>query len=175
MSAVAEGFPAADCLTTGCRRVLVPCPNSSRRMSGCQSLVVFATVNAAVAFSSGGRLESDDARTTGEGHFSPDAKFLVYKSDESGQGQIYVQPVPSNGSKWQVSKAGGADPAWRRDGKEIFYIAPDQKLMAVPVKTEPAFETGTPQILFEAGNGAYVPSLDGQRFLVVVPAGGEAA
>jgi len=110
-----------------------------------------------------------------DGHFSPDAKFLVYKSDESGQGQIYVQPVPPNGSKWQVSKAGGANPTWRRDWKEIFYVAPDQKLMAAPVKTEPAFEAGTPQILFEAGNGAYIPSADGQRFLVVVPAGGEAA
>jgi serine/threonine protein kinase len=110
-----------------------------------------------------------------DGHFSPDAKFLVYNSDESGQHQIYVQPVPPNGSKWQVSKAGGANPAWRRDGKEIFYVAPDRKLMAVPVKTEPAFEATTPQTLFEAGNGAYIPSPDGQRFLVVVPAGGEAA
>jgi serine/threonine protein kinase len=110
-----------------------------------------------------------------DGHFSPDAKFLVYASDESGQRQIYVQPLPPNGSKWQVSKAGGADPGWRRDGKEIFYVAPDQKLMAAPVKTEPAFEAGTPQTLFEAGNGAYIPSPDGQRFLVAVPAGGEAA
>jgi serine/threonine protein kinase len=110
-----------------------------------------------------------------DGHFSPDAKFLVYGSDESGQRQIYVQPVPPNGSKWQVSKVGGVNPAWRRDGKEIFYVSPDRKLMAAPVKTEPAFEAGSPQTLFEAGNGAYIPSLDGQRFLVVVPAGGEAA
>jgi Tol biopolymer transport system component len=53
-----------------------------------------------------------------DGHFSPDAKFLVYASDESGQHQIYVQPVPPNGSKWQVSKAGGANPAWRVTGKK---------------------------------------------------------
>ena len=65
-----------------------------------------------------------------EGRFSPDGKFVVYQSDESGLPQVYVQPMPANGSKWQVSKSGGQTPRWT--GSEIFYISPDQKLMAAP-------------------------------------------
>jgi hypothetical protein len=117
------------------------------------------------------------------GQFSPDGRWMAYVSNESGQNQIYVQPVPAGGAKWQISTAGGSAPKWRRDGKELFYVAPDQKLMAVPVKIGANFEAGTPQALpvtapVPIGNGStggYAPTHDGQRFLVNVPAGGEAA
>jgi Tol biopolymer transport system component len=105
-------------------------------------------------------------------HFSPDGKFLVYQSDESGRPEVYVQPVPPNGSKWQVSKAGGESPHWK--GSEIFFAAPDQKLMAAQVKTAPTFDSGTPQSLFEI-SGAYDVASDGQHFLIAEPATGDAA
>jgi hypothetical protein len=107
-----------------------------------------------------------------DAHFSPDGKFVVYQSDESGLPQVYVQPMPPNGSKWQVSKLGGQTPRWT--GSEIFYIGPDQKLMAAPVKTDPTFVSSTPEPLFETGS-AYAPAPDGKRFLVSVPVTGESA
>src|SRR5205085_8887367 len=60
---------------------------------------------------------------------SPDGRWMVYTSDESGQVQVYVQGIPATGSKWQISTAGGRQARWRRDGKELFYIGADQILM----------------------------------------------
>jgi hypothetical protein len=107
---------------------------------------------------------------------------MAYVSNESGQNQIYVQSVPAIGAKSQISTAGGTAPTWRRDGNELFYVAPDQKLMAVPVKIAATFEAGTPKPLpvtisvpVFGGTAGYAPTRDGQRFLVNVPAGGEAA
>ena len=78
------------------------------------------------------------------GQFSPDGKWIAYSSDESGRREVYVQgfapdrvPAAAVG-KWQISTAGGDKPRWRRDGKELYYIAPDRKMMAVPVKTRTA-------------------------------------
>jgi serine/threonine protein kinase/Tol biopolymer transport system component len=115
--------------------------------------------------------------------FSPDGKWIAYASNESGQPQVYVQAIPAGGAKWQISPAGGDQPRWRRDGKELFYISADQKLMAVPVKSGPGFEAGAPQPLFELdpifppllGRFAYQPTADGKRFLVLSTAGGTAA
>ena len=109
--------------------------------------------------------------------FSPDGKWMAYASDESGQYEIYVQTIPAGGAKFQISTEGGNDPAWKRDGKELFYLDPDQKLMAVPVKIDGAtFEPGTPQALFTAGGATnFAVTRDGQRFLANVPAGGENA
>jgi eukaryotic-like serine/threonine-protein kinase len=113
--------------------------------------------------------------------FSPDGKWMAYQSNESGQFQVYVQTIPASGAKYQISSAGGGLPQWRRDGRELFYISADQKLMAVPVKLGATVEVGTPQPLFPAAfplnlvGLVYEPSRDGQRFLVNVPAGGEAA
>jgi hypothetical protein len=101
---------------------------------------------------------------------------MAYQSNESGQDQIYVQAIPASGAKYQVSTTGGTQPSWRRDGKELFYFSADQKLMAVPIKLSTSVEPGTPQELFtNAGLTGYAPSPDGQRFLVNVPADGEAA
>jgi len=101
---------------------------------------------------------------------------MAYQSNESGQDQIYVQTIPTSGAIYQISNAGGTVPRWRRDGKELFYISTDQKLMAVPTALGARVEPGTPQALFAAvGLTGYAPSRDGQRFLVNVPAGGEGA
>jgi hypothetical protein len=110
--------------------------------------------------------------------FSPDGRWMAYTSNESGQPQVYVQAIPASGAKWQISSDGGDQPRWRGDGKELFYISADQKLMAAPVKAEAGFETGPPQPLFEIdpvaplrGFFAYQPTADGQRFLVNMAAG----
>jgi Tol biopolymer transport system component len=121
------------------------------------------------------------------GQFSPDGRWIAYASDESGRFEVYVQTFPASGPKWQISTAGGDFPRWRRDGKGLYFIAADQKLMEIPVKTgsgsSAAFEPGVPQPLFRieplstAVTGAipYQPASDGQRFLVNVQAGGEGA
>jgi hypothetical protein len=108
---------------------------------------------------------------------------MAYASNESGQPQVYVQAIPAGGAKWQISPAGGDQPRWRRDGKELFYISTDQKLMAVPVKSGAGFEAGGPQPLFDldpifpplGGRFVYQPTADGKRFLVLSTAGGTAA
>jgi Tol biopolymer transport system component len=112
--------------------------------------------------------------------FSPDGRFIVYQSNESGRYEVYVQTFPNPTGKWQVSTAGGIDPRWASSGKEIFYRAPDQKLMAVDVQTGENFQAGIPRALFPARvpSGAfrnrYVVTPDGQRFLFVATLGREA-
>ena len=79
-----------------------------------------------------------------QGQFSPDGHWVAYTSDESGRLEVYVQPFPAAGGKWQISTNGGENPKWRRDGKELFYLGLDRRLMAVEVKTAPTFEAGLP-------------------------------
>ena len=110
--------------------------------------------------------------------FSPDGRWMAYESDESGKQEVYVQPFPGPGGKWQISTAGGTQPVWSRNGKEIFYIAADNKLMAVEVKADPGFEAGTPHALFETHLKAaawrrYDVSPDGSRFLLNTTSGEE--
>src|SRR6202011_5468741 len=69
-----------------------------------------------------------------QGRFSPDGRWVAYVSNESGRNQVYAQTFPSTGAKYQISTMGGAVPQWKRDGKEIYYLAADGKLMAVPIK-----------------------------------------
>ena len=110
---------------------------------------------------------------------SPDGKWIAYVSDESKQRtEVYVQSFPPTGIKRQISTTGGVQPRWRNDGRELFYIAEDGKLMAVPVKTGATFEFGSPSALFEppvpqgADSPGYEVSPDGLRFLFrTVPAG----
>ena len=91
------------------------------------------------------------AATEDQGQFSPNGHWVAYTSNESGQSEIYVIPFPPspNGGKWMVSRGGGVQPRWRRDGKELFYIAPDSKMMAVQVNTEGVFESSDPRALFQ--------------------------
>ncbi len=110
--------------------------------------------------------------------FSPNGRYVAYASNETGRLEIYVQTFPEPTGKWQVSTSGGAEPMWRRDGKELFYLTLDQKLMAVDVNTTaPGFGVGIPKELFQAHlvplsgwRNLYVASPDGQRFLMIVPA-----
>jgi Tol biopolymer transport system component len=113
------------------------------------------------------------------GQFSPDGHWIAYQSDESGRDEIYVQPFPGPGNKWPISTNGGSQVRWRRDGKELFYVALDDRLMAVPIRIASngqAPEVGAPVALFAPPLGGavqqadfrhqYVVSADGQRFLV---------
>jgi eukaryotic-like serine/threonine-protein kinase len=109
------------------------------------------------------------------GQVSPDGRWIAYASDESGTWEVYVQTFPAPGAKRTISVGGGAEPYWRRDGRELFYLAPDGTLMAVPVENHSdAFEVGRAVPLFQARIPAdiitfrnhYAPSGDGQRFLV---------
>jgi eukaryotic-like serine/threonine-protein kinase len=68
-----------------------------------------------------------------EGRFSPDGRWIAYRSNESGRPEVYVQTFPAGGGKWQVSTSGGLLPQWRGDGREVFYTSTDRKLMAVDV------------------------------------------
>jgi serine/threonine protein kinase len=88
-----------------------------------------------------------------QGRFSPDAHWVAYVSDESGRSEVYVQPFPptaGGGSKTRVSRDGGDQPRWRRDGKELFYLSLDGKLMAVNLSEGPTFKAGVPESLFQA-------------------------
>jgi eukaryotic-like serine/threonine-protein kinase len=116
------------------------------------------------------------------GEVSPDGRWVAYDSDESGQFEIYVRPFPEayGGSRWQISSAGGKQPVWSRDGKELFYRSYSGAVVAVPVQMRPEFSPGRPATLFEgpyiggsAGGGGrtYDVAPDG-RFLMVK---GEAA
>ena len=109
--------------------------------------------------------------------FSPDGHFVAYTSDEHGKWEVYVQTFPASGGKWIVSTNGGVQPRWRRDGKELFFMAPDRKMMAVDVKLEGSvFEAGVPKVLFQTNvvsypnpRNAYDVSADGQRFVIITP------
>jgi Tol biopolymer transport system component len=107
--------------------------------------------------------------------FSPDGKWVAYASNESGKFEIYVTSFPAAQGKWQVSSAGGTQPHWRGDAKELFYIAADGKIMAVPVSVGANFDAGAPAALFQAhareliGTSeqvSYDVTKDGQRFLI---------
>ncbi|MGO9257124.1 MAG: protein kinase domain-containing protein [Bryobacteraceae bacterium] len=114
------------------------------------------------------------------GQFSPDGRWIAYRSDESGRNEVYATPFPpGTGGKRLISSAGGALPRWRGDGKEIFYEAPDRQMMAAEVAVKGgALEVGQVRALFRSPGGntagasarAYDVTADGQRFLIPVPA-----
>jgi hypothetical protein len=110
-----------------------------------------------------------------QGRFSPNTRWVAYASDESSRFEVYVRPFPAAIGQTQISIAGGMQPEWRRDGKELFYVSTDGKLTAVAVTTDGAtFSAGTPHALFEVeipeANPPYptdyAVTADGQRFLV---------
>jgi Tol biopolymer transport system component len=120
------------------------------------------------------------------GQLSPDSHWMAYTSDESGQPEVYVRPFPGGEFQQKISIAGGEQPRWRGDGKELFFLGEDGKMMAVAVRavagTKPSFEPATPQPLFEAhlasGGKAlfeYDVTADGKRFLVNTSGGSSAS
>jgi eukaryotic-like serine/threonine-protein kinase len=112
----------------------------------------------------------------GHAAISPDGHWIAYTSDETGRLEIYVQSFPTpTGGRYPISPGGGDQPSWRRDGKELFYIALDRKLMAVPVTAGAAFESQPARALFQsrmdvpsitAARNNYAAAADGQKFLV---------
>jgi Tol biopolymer transport system component len=113
------------------------------------------------------------------GNFSPEGHLVAYTSNESGRFQVFVQTLPLSDRKWQVSTTGGYEPRWRSDGREIYYLSEDRKVMAVAVGAGPSFSV--PRVLFQTRVPAgvtpnrthFVPSPDGQRFLVNTESGEE--
>jgi eukaryotic-like serine/threonine-protein kinase len=109
--------------------------------------------------------------------FSPDGKWVAYCSNESGEMKVYVVPFPGPGGKWQVSPLGGYAPRWRRDGKEIFYISSDNKIMAAEVNgSASSFMVGNVKQLFDTrvvrvGVGPFDVTADGQRFIIAYEPG----
>jgi Tol biopolymer transport system component len=113
-----------------------------------------------------------------QGQFSPDGRWVAYTSNESDLSEIYVIPFPlaTDGGRWMMSRGGGVQPRWRRDGRELFYISPDWTMMAVPVNTTPVFHAGVPQALFNTdmvdtgirtGPMSWDIAPDGKRFLII--------
>jgi serine/threonine protein kinase len=112
----------------------------------------------------------------GEARISPDGRFFAYTSDESGRPEVYVRPLTSMAEHWQVSIQGGTKPEWRRDGKELFYLADDRRLMSLELKDgsgfdrsapRPLFQTRAPRVDFPGFHSLYAVTPDGQRFLTV--------
>jgi eukaryotic-like serine/threonine-protein kinase len=114
-----------------------------------------------------------------QGQLSPDSRWMAYTADDSGQREVYVRPFPAAEGIWRISTAGGEQPRWRGDGKELFFVGADGKMMAVAVKASAgarlSFETGAPLSLFDphialaAGTLAFLYDVtaDGKRFLAV--------
>jgi Tol biopolymer transport system component len=106
------------------------------------------------------------------GNFSPAGALVAYTSTETGKFEVYVETVPRSDQKWTVSTSGGYEPRWRGDGREIYYLSEDRKIMAVTVGAGPSFGIPTPLFQTRVPPGVmplrthYVPSRDGQRFLV---------
>ena len=122
----------------------------------------------------------------GFGALARDSRWLAYASNDSGRFEVYATPYPSAQTKWPISVGGGLQPAWRGDGKELFYLAPKGQLMAVSVvRAASSLEVDEPQRLFETGVSAvgnpnytrnhYAVTSDGQRFLITQPAGNSSA
>ena len=127
-----------------------------------------------------------------DGRFSPDGHWVAYVSNESGRYEVYVRPfapdplpqgISNAGVKWLISGNGGTSPMWRQDGKELYYIDLDGKLIAVTISAGSGFQAGVPKVLFQAppvgaqkpGMARWAPSPDGKRFLFLVPEKQEAA
>ena len=112
-----------------------------------------------------------------QGSPSPDGQWMAYTSDETGRNEVYVRRFPSAGAKAQVSIDGAAEPTWRQDGRELFFLGVDRTLMAVPIAIGPQLTPGRPVRLFETGMSnirfasrrQYVVASNGQKFLISQP------
>ena len=106
---------------------------------------------------------------------SPDERWLAYQSDETGRSEIYVRDLSTDAGRWRISSLGGVTPAWRRDGRELYFVSPQGQLMAVDIEPGTTFRPSTPQVLFRANFREvgreyieYAPFPDGQRFVIDV-------
>ena len=105
--------------------------------------------------------------------FSPDGRYISMITDESGRSEAYVTAFPGPGERIRVSTGGAQSPRWSRDGRELFYLSGDRRLMSVAVRTAPSLELGAPRPLFDLKGKWSWPTFDvspdGKRFLAVVP------
>jgi eukaryotic-like serine/threonine-protein kinase len=108
-----------------------------------------------------------------EARFSPDGNFVALTSRESGRSEIYLTSYPGPGERIRVSTGGADKPRWNPNGRELFYLSYDDRLMSVPVRTRPSLELGSPVSVFPIASKSGWPSFevapDGGRFLAVVP------
>jgi Tol biopolymer transport system component len=108
-----------------------------------------------------------------EARFSPDGRYISMITDESGRPEAYVTAYPGPGERIRVSTGGARSPRWSRDGRELYYLSGDRRLMSVAVRTAPSLELGRPQPLFELEGkwswSTFEVSPDGKRFLAIVP------
>jgi hypothetical protein len=160
-----------------------PLPKIPNDVSRDGRLLVYSVLNRTTNWDvevmplSGGPPQSVIA-TNAEEHtarLSPDGRWIAYISNATGTFEVYVQPFPTTGAIWQVSKGGGHQPQWRRDGRELFYIAPGKKIVGVAVQTGTTFVPGEARVLVDtqitswerSNHGSqFAASADGERFLV---------
>jgi Tol biopolymer transport system component len=168
-------------LTSGQDKYLTDCASDGRHLVFLSVEAKGATDLWTVALAEGGVKAAPDPVpflqtefTEGDARFSPDGRWLAYRSDETGYGQIYVRPFPGPGGKWQISTEAADYPCWRRDGRELFYLTGNSMLMAVDVNSiGSSFAVGRPRPLFQLppspGSAAspYDVTVDGQRFIVI--------
>jgi len=101
----------------------------------------------------------------------PSPRWVAYTSDESGKPEVYVREFKPGGARWVVSSAGGSNPRWRADSKELFFAAPDGTVMAAEISSGGSFQSGAPKALFKVSSGVlpnWEVASDGQRFLMLV-------
>ena len=110
--------------------------------------------------------------------FSPDGQWVAYNSVESRQWEVYVARFPAMTDARQISNAGGCQPLWRGDGKELFYVTPSGQMMAAPLALGPSLSTSAPKMLFQTNfdnvscsQNQYVVTRDGQKFFMPQPVG----
>ncbi len=109
------------------------------------------------------------------GRFNDDGRFVAYDLRESGHSELYVAPFPQGSPRLQVSSGGGREPRWRKDGKELFYVAPDGRIMSVAISLTPTLEAAQPRALFSAITltsgpfAEYSVAPDAQHFLMILP------
>jgi serine/threonine protein kinase len=110
-----------------------------------------------------------------EASFSPDGRWVVFNTNDTGRSEVYVVPFPPTGERWQVSSAGGAQPRWRGDGRELYYLALDGTMMVVTFEGRTRSVVSTPRALFRtrlivrANTDQYVVTSKGDRFLIMDP------
>jgi Tol biopolymer transport system component len=106
------------------------------------------------------------------GRFSPDGRWIAYNSNESGRREVYVRPFPGSGDRQQISSGGGTQPCWSRDGRRLYYLATDWKLMEVPLRVNAAtLQPGTPHSLFSIPEDSEYEVFGDGKFLVNTPNG----
>lgn len=185
-SSARDGIVMKPLVGAGQPRLVLPLPRHSAMLIPTQvtragELVLFGDLGTGAGFDiltmpmSGGAAPAaivTGPQTQAEPHVSADGKWIAYASILSGTFEVFVEPFPPTGAKWQISKGGGRQPMWREDGRELFFVTNDRKFYAVDVRAGMTFDVGARRFLFDmpantiSVRNSYIPSKDGQRFLV---------